>query len=557
MTQNYTISTETDGINNFICIAVPKAAGLNMQEVRRLINGLNYGCLPCAVFPKSSQYLFRYKIKADATIEDLIGAKLTKGQVVCILNEVVSAAENVRVQGLSPENILFHKQYIYVDTVSNKLLFVYVPVLNQFLDKVSLKDFIADLMFSAPYDEKDDLRFYIKLQNYVACTEKINPAGLKEFLTEVLSDEDRAYVDKAIYRAGSERKGPAVYANAAMNEEAAENGTSADEKRADLVNPVPLDKCAEPTEPETDGVSVKSISAEEPALAEDRVSAKIPPVFEGKIPASGDDSSEEKMSATGDETSAGVKTPVSGDGSLASDAKTPANGDRTSAADDKNSAPESKLVQHLIPNEKESGISGPVYTPSNFDVSGHFYRPGQAEPVAAFQHAAVGAGSHSFEEKNRLKKNLYYKPGLGEMYTGSRAGASIIHSAGRESGDDGGTTVLYREEEGTTVLGYKGEAEPLKPFLVSMATGEEIVIHKDDFRLGRDPLRCDHVIRNPFVGRLHAKIVTEEGQYFIEDIFSRNGTFVNGERVKSGGRKKIKHEDTISLANESFVFRLY
>ena len=44
---------------------------------------------------------------------------------------------------------------------------------------------------------------------------------------------------------------------------------------------------------------------------------------------------------------------------------------------------------------------------------------------------------------------------------------------------------------------------------------------------------CDFVINSGKVSREHAVIMRDGGDYFIEDLGSSNGTFVNGERISA------------------------
>src|SRR5712671_3192269 len=52
------------------------------------------------------------------------------------------------------------------------------------------------------------------------------------------------------------------------------------------------------------------------------------------------------------------------------------------------------------------------------------------------------------------------------------------------------------------------------------------------------------VLRDNRASRLHARIVGEGGAYFIEDLNSRHGTWVNGERV---ARHRLRNSDRIEL----------
>lgn len=56
---------------------------------------------------------------------------------------------------------------------------------------------------------------------------------------------------------------------------------------------------------------------------------------------------------------------------------------------------------------------------------------------------------------------------------------------------------------------------------------------------------CDIVIDDPYVSRRHCRIVREDDRYWIEDLDSCNGTYVDGERVVK--RKELSMNDSIGL----------
>jgi membrane-bound lytic murein transglycosylase D len=53
----------------------------------------------------------------------------------------------------------------------------------------------------------------------------------------------------------------------------------------------------------------------------------------------------------------------------------------------------------------------------------------------------------------------------------------------------------------------------------------------DRFRIGRDPA-CDLSITEQVVSKIHAEMQCEEGQWWLVDLQSRNGTYLNGERIE-------------------------
>ncbi len=59
------------------------------------------------------------------------------------------------------------------------------------------------------------------------------------------------------------------------------------------------------------------------------------------------------------------------------------------------------------------------------------------------------------------------------------------------------------------------------------------------------------------VSRRHARITLRDGSYFLEDLGSTNGTFINrGKRLAPGSREQIKDGDEIIVGKTFLRFRL-
>jgi sigma-B regulation protein RsbU (phosphoserine phosphatase) len=72
----------------------------------------------------------------------------------------------------------------------------------------------------------------------------------------------------------------------------------------------------------------------------------------------------------------------------------------------------------------------------------------------------------------------------------------------------------------------------------------EVSLEKFPLRMGR---QADNelVLRDTRVSRVQAQITSENGSYFIEDLGSRHGTFVNGEKI--GTRRELKASDQVEF----------
>jgi len=79
---------------------------------------------------------------------------------------------------------------------------------------------------------------------------------------------------------------------------------------------------------------------------------------------------------------------------------------------------------------------------------------------------------------------------------------------------------------------------------------KEFLLEKTAITIGRDP-KNDIVIDNLAISRFHTKITQQGNNYFVEDLQSGNGTFLNEQRVE---KEILKHNDAITVGKHTLVF---
>jgi serine phosphatase RsbU (regulator of sigma subunit)/pSer/pThr/pTyr-binding forkhead associated (FHA) protein len=87
--------------------------------------------------------------------------------------------------------------------------------------------------------------------------------------------------------------------------------------------------------------------------------------------------------------------------------------------------------------------------------------------------------------------------------------------------------------------------------LKGMNPGQLFTLDGDAAVLGRHP-ECDIVLEAPAVSRQHARVVCQNGNYYVEDLNSRNGTFLNGQLVRE--RQPLAENDELQICDLAFVF---
>jgi len=90
----------------------------------------------------------------------------------------------------------------------------------------------------------------------------------------------------------------------------------------------------------------------------------------------------------------------------------------------------------------------------------------------------------------------------------------------------------------------------------SSTNPEKFRVFKDYFVIGRRSEDSDYVISSRIIGKTHALINFEKGRYFITDLDSRNGTFVNNERLKPSEKREIFSNDIIGFVKYKYLFTI-
>ncbi|MBC8060958.1 MAG: FHA domain-containing protein [Clostridiaceae bacterium] len=111
------------------------------------------------------------------------------------------------------------------------------------------------------------------------------------------------------------------------------------------------------------------------------------------------------------------------------------------------------------------------------------------------------------------------------------------------------------EVEATQLL---AKPKPKSLAILTYTVGEEIKeysIINNITNLGRDPEVCDMVILgNDHIGRKHVLIYFKSNKFYLTDLNSKNGTYINGDRLQ--GERQISDGDVIRLATTEIKFKV-
>ena len=108
---------------------------------------------------------------------------------------------------------------------------------------------------------------------------------------------------------------------------------------------------------------------------------------------------------------------------------------------------------------------------------------------------------------------------------------------------------------------YGGETVIIKkpklsdnPYLKAIEGDEAIQISKNSILIGRMENFVDYIISSSAIGKIHAEILREGENFYVMDCNSKNGTFLNDNRILPNTKNSIKNNDTLRFANREYIF---
>lgn len=115
-------------------------------------------------------------------------------------------------------------------------------------------------------------------------------------------------------------------------------------------------------------------------------------------------------------------------------------------------------------------------------------------------------------------------------------------------------TGLLDDNETVAATGFAAPA--MAASLIQMNTGKSFAIQNNSEMILGKGSQANLIISNPIISRAHAKIRCQNGTCTIQDLDSKNGTFV-GDRKLSANEVVVLRDGTyITLGNEIFQFKM-
>lgn len=108
------------------------------------------------------------------------------------------------------------------------------------------------------------------------------------------------------------------------------------------------------------------------------------------------------------------------------------------------------------------------------------------------------------------------------------------------------------DKNGVVAVFQTGKATAQTIWLEEVGKSNKIPVGKFPFRIGKMAGVTDYRVLKTTVSRKHADIVKEQGKFFVVDLNSTNGTYLNGKKVQAGVKDELTNGAALRLADTEF-----
>ena len=543
----FEITYESGAAGSFLVISADKDEHILSYQVEMIANNPDKNILPVDIRQKNEKFNLYYTITSKLKLSQYLKRnKIKRYDFIKIFSGIVKAIIDSKDFLLSDKSFLLDEEYIYINPLTAEVSLVYLPV-NFDLDiNNKLKEFALNfIMYSANIDETQSDNFLPRVLNFLK-SETFNVLEFDKLLKEMgrssVYKEDVADDKQDIYEYSSDG--------------ALKPGIA----RLEVQRPA-IQK-SETQKPYVQNTAVQNSAVEKPEVRKPEVKPEIkkPPVqkTETKRPSA----TREPVVATGNVMKYKNNTIIVG---IVIQAVL-----IIAATIVLFSGIMEPLGNSMAVNAV--GVMVILGAPSYFLWKKVLDRNNMVESTPVI--ATTARGTYERDEKphvNMAKREIRNAPM--ESVTppqnppSSERQANVsnpevknpeISSRNKWSNSNpetlNETTVLSAVNLNDTVM--LGVSQARYPYLQGKKDGtvEEITINKPSFVIGRLKEQVDYVSQNVAVGKVHAEIISKDGCYYIKDLNSRNGTYVNDVRLESNKEYEIKNNDKIVFANSEYTF---
>lgn len=491
MVKNIELNLEESKFGDFLFYEVNDKDQIDINDFKIIRSRVVDSILPMQIISNKEGTYIRYDLISELTITSYVNGMNSKAKLQWLISELARSLKAIEQGNLKLSNVILNKDKIYIDTITNELLLMYLPINNEVdIDRTaSLKDMLKEIVLLNKYDENDDPRFFVRLFNMLVESNDVTVDMLQEFITndnfelkhEVEKDIKEQVCSRLNYQSEiiktEEDKIKQIEDSVENIQTKLEEEPSEDlqEKNVNVESGNKLSNDAKESEVQPINIEMSKIEIAEPI--------EVGNVEEKRI----------EINNVDDNTVEGHYS--------------------------------SKKVSNTSNNkiEIEEEINYKRVTRTEYDEDKKLN-----EKIAVSKPTEISI-IPNVDNSICIRMDNYEVDKINDVI------------------DNGMQTTALDESDSLS----------LKPYLIIEKINEKVIIDKDCFKLGRDKKNVDYAILSRAVGREHGLIIKRDNNYYFKDSNSKNGSFINGNRLEANNEYKISHKDKITLANEDMIFKLY
>lgn len=571
---------ETQGAITYLVCELAQDDQIDTLTLGMLTNNHIAGFAPVLYTEMNGQRYLKYNISAKVTAEHFFDGTINKQRALTAFKNILNAICSADDYMIEQNCFSLKAEHIFLNVSSCETALLCIPVVNENDANAEIAALFKRIMFSTRFDSNEDASYIAKLIGYINNSASFTVYGLKNLVSELLSDTSSVAASAAEPEVPTSQQQSFVPAVSQKESQAPQANAVSPFDSTVSIDDMPGMMAQKQTQapPQTQpNVAMPNQRANIPTAPQVRPAkpnAQVKPQVQPQTKA--------QSAVQAGARPTGVPNHENGYSQAAQRPQTapamqkpPARNPQGFAIPGQETRGAVKPLMPPVPTqpaaknngqgEKKMTLFGLLshYNKANADLYKKQKEAKKAASAAKPAQRPMQPPVQAAQNGVPMRPSGAQRPPMGapmqQQFNNQRPQAPVQNVARpvpvQNSFNE--TTVLSQSMLGgeTTVL----NSTPVgpNPQLTRVKSGEKISINKPVFRIGKEKSYVDYFIAdNTAISRSHANIHTENGEYFIEDTNSTNHTYINGKLITSNVKTQLAAGDKVRLANEDFIFTI-
>ena len=508
---------------------------IDTMALGMLTNNKIKGFAPAIYTEIDNQKFIKYNVSSHVTLSKLFMGDVRKIRLLKTFVNIVDAMQMLDAYMLDRRTIMLDRDYIYVDASTSDVSMICVPVVDEF-DPVDEREFFKNIIFSVSFAANENGDYVARILAYLNSVELFQLQDFKKMLEGLMSEQPAV---------GMQNVQPAMGAPYMQNNPYQQTPAGAPAQPQMNMKPAVMQQPVPPVQPQNRPTDI----GQEPAIQNVYVSSG----------ASAKDiklAKREEMLKQQEEERARemARNPIAPENV---DMGFAVPGMSTNQYASKPKAVSAAPAQKASKGKKNSGSSEDDI--SLFYLMQHYSKENKEKYKAAKERkksgstateAPVAKKQASVIEKPKKPdiNRKWFKKEKRKENREKLEDTMLIHPSSETAPEP-----VPRQIHPTVCLSDYREHPQGMLLYEGMENRSNIIIDKDCTRIGQGD-EADAVIGKDTISHFHAVINRENQEFYLEDLNSTNGTFVNNEVLAYKQKKQLKSNDIIRFADVKYRF---